>query len=190
MKQKIIPAPATELELKKPRVAQDMALQLVPYFFNVCDEANAKIIKKHLFYGNEASLWFHDQRHYPMEMITTSEFLYYPTCNFQQFQEFRRKDRRFHQSRAASIISKRLSGQVRNKKETVHEEGVKDHFYGFDSKYVSFEKHLNFDPAHAFTNCFDYRSERYLDWRNILLCKKLGSATNSGVQHIFCALFN
>ena len=157
LKQKIIPAAATELELTKPRVAQDMALQLVPYWFDVCDEANAKIIKRYLFYGNqEASLWFHDQNHYPMEMITTSEFFYYPTCNFQAFQQFRRKDRRFHQTRAASIINKRLSGYVRNKKDTVHEEGVKDHFYGFDSKYVSFEKHLNFDPAHAFTNCFDY----------------------------------
>ena len=157
LKQKIIPAAATELELTKPRVAQDMALQLVPYWFDVCDEANAKIIKRYLFYGNqEASLWFHDQNHYPMEMITTSEFFYYPTCNFQAFQQFRRKDRRFHQTRAASIINKRLSGYVRNKKDTVHEEGVKDHFYGFDSKYVSFEKHLNFDPAHAFTNCFYY----------------------------------
>eukprot|EP01035_Chromulina_nebulosa_P022227 gene22227-28781_t len=156
LKQKIIPAAATELELTKPRVAQDMALQLVPYWFDVCDEANAKIIKRYLFYGNqEASLWFHDQNHYPMEMITTSEFFYYPTCNFQAFQQFRRKDRRFHQTRAASIINKRLSGYVRNKKDTVHEEGVKDHFYGFDSKYVN-ENHLNFDPAHAFTNCFDY----------------------------------
>jgi hypothetical protein len=42
------------------------------------------------------------------------------------------------------------------KKYTKHLDGVKDHFYGFDSKYVSFEKHINFDPAHAITNCFNY----------------------------------
>ena len=45
---------------------------------------------------------------------------------------------------------------MREKKATDHSNGVKDHFYGFISKYVSLLKHVNFDPAHVIKNIYDY----------------------------------
>jgi hypothetical protein len=154
IKQKRIPVPATELELLKPRVAQDMLLELVPFYFEVCDKINAKKIKKFVFFSNEPATWCHNQVHYPPEIYTLSKFIFYRTCNFKPHLPLTRKDNEFHISRA-NLLNDQRKRKVA-KKYTKHLDGVKDHFYGFDSKYVSFEKHINFDPAHAITNCFNY----------------------------------
>ena len=156
LRQKRKPLPATDRELleSKPRVAQDMNIELVPLYFEVCDKANAKIIKEFLFYDtiNKPAEWYHDTNHYPPVMFTWSKYLYYPTCNYKPFQPYTRKDKAFHVERANSINEKRNRNMA--KKYTEHEEGVKDHFYGFADPYVEFEYHLNFDPAHAIANCF------------------------------------
>jgi hypothetical protein len=74
-------------------------------------------------------------------MFTLSPFLYYKTLNYQPFQPFTRKDKAFHVERANSINEKRNRNMA--KKYTEHEEGVKDHFYGFADPYVEFEYHLS-----------------------------------------------
>jgi hypothetical protein len=105
MRKNIIPTPATEtVLLDKSRVAQDMGLRLVPFFFHVCDEVNRKAIIEFLFNDNTTpSIWFHNQNHYPMEMFTESEYLYYEYCNYKPYKELVLKDNKFHQENANKV---------------------------------------------------------------------------------------
>ena len=147
----IIPTAATEDVLLNPRVAQDMGLNLVPFFFNVCDEANREIIINFLFHEATPSIWFHNQSQYPMELFTKSIYLYYEYCNYKPYKPLFLKDKKFHQENAIKVNKIRATGI-----KVEHSMGVKDDFYGFLSKYVSLEKHLNFDPAHVIKNIYDY----------------------------------
>ena len=147
----IIPTAATEDVLLNPRVAQDMGLNLVPFFFNVCDEENREIIINFLFHEATPSIWFHNQSQYPMELFTKSKYLYYEYCNYKPYKPLFLKDNKFHQENAIKVNKIRATGS-----KAEHSLGVKDHFYGFDSKHVSLEKHLNFDPAHVIKNIYDY----------------------------------
>jgi hypothetical protein len=89
MRKNMVPTPATEEEIlnnNRSRVAQDMGYRLVPFFFKVCDEANRKSIINFLFNDRTTpSVWFHNQNHYPMEMFTESEYLYYEYCNYKPY---------------------------------------------------------------------------------------------------------
>jgi len=125
-----------------------IGLHLVPIFFTVCDDQNREAIINFLFNDNTTpSVWFHNQSHYPMELFTKSQYLYYEYCNYKPYKPLFLKDKKFHQENATIVNRIRVTGN----KKVEHSRGVQDHFYGFDSKYVSLEKHISFDPAHVVT---------------------------------------
>ena len=148
----MFPTPATASALMGPRAATDMGKRLAPFFFNTCDEENRKQIINFLFNEDDTPcIWHHDQKQYPMELFTDSKYLYYEYCNYKPYKPLILKDKAFHQQNANIVNEIREKG-----KKADHSKGVKDHFYGFDSKYVSLEKHVNFDPAHVIKNIYDY----------------------------------
>ena len=128
--------------------------QLAPLYFKPCDEKNSQMIFNFLYSldgKNTPSLWYHDSKHYPMRMFTLSKHLYYEYCCYKEYKPLLLKNNLFHKQNANIVNDRRAKGIKAS-----HSEGVTDHFYGFESKYVSYEEHFNYDPCHVLKNIYDY----------------------------------
>lgn len=136
---------ATEVQLKKARVAQDMPILAAPFFFNVCDTDNEERILRYLYANdtvNVETIYLH-YNEVPVDIWKYA--LYYEFCDFRRQQSMARKDTTFHKENAILAIANNQ-----------HSKGVTGSFYGFLSNHVKLETHVNIDPAHTLAGMFGY----------------------------------